>query len=266
MVHGGIPGAGKRSVGREDYNQIETYRNLGFLVELYGGTHEHAGLVRAAEFLFGCQTSAGDFRGIYGTQYTPNYTAGIMELLIKAGYEKDPRIEKGFQWLLSMRQHDGGWAIPFRTRGIKLDVEALHRPRVEPDRTRPFSHMVTGVVLAHFAAHPGWRASPAARTAGELLAGLLLRRDHYPDRGTPAYWTRFTFPFWFTDLLSALDSLSLLGFATDHPRVAEAMQWFVGHQDSTGLWRPHILKNKHIEPHLWISLGICRVARRFGML
>jgi len=37
-------------------------------------------------------------------------------------------------------------------------------------------------------------------------------------------------------------------------------------QQPDGLWRPHILKNKHIEPHLWISLGICRVARRLGAL
>jgi hypothetical protein len=36
-------------------------------------------------------------------QYTPNYSAAIMELLIKAGYSTDVRTEKGFQWLLSIR-------------------------------------------------------------------------------------------------------------------------------------------------------------------
>jgi len=260
------PGGQERIRGREDYNQIETYRNLGFLVELHGCTRKHPGIARAAESLFAHQTADGDFRGIYGSQYTPNYTAGIMERLVKAGYANDPRIEKGFQWLLTIRQHDGGWAIPLRTHGIKLDVEALHRPAVEPDRTRPFSHMVTGVVLRAFAAHPKWKKSPAAKTAGALLAGSIFKRDHYPDRGTPAYWTRFTFPFWFTDLLSAADSLSLLGFSMDHPQVADAVRWFVDRQEKTGLWRLHMLTNPHIVPCLWAGLGICRVAKRLGLL
>jgi hypothetical protein len=260
------PGGREEIRSREDYNQIETYRNLGFLVELHGCTRRHPGVAKAAQFLFRCQTPAGDFRGIYGTQYTPNYSAGIMELLIKAGFGNDPRIARGFQWLLSIRQDDSGWAIPFRTRGIKLDIEALHGPIVEPDRARPFSWMVTGVVLRAFAAHPRWRRSPHAKKAAGLLAGRILQRDNYTDRGTPAYWTRFTFPFWFTDLLSALDSLSMLGFHADHPRIAEAMQWFADHQDNTGLWRPHILKNKHIAPHLWLALALCRAAKRLDLL
>ena len=46
-------------------------------------------LEKAAEFLFQRQTTEGDFRGIYGTQYSPNYSAAIMELLIKSGYSDD---------------------------------------------------------------------------------------------------------------------------------------------------------------------------------
>jgi len=37
------------------------------------------------------------------------YSGAIMGLLIQAGYQTDPRIEKGFQWLLCTRQDDGGW-------------------------------------------------------------------------------------------------------------------------------------------------------------
>ena len=43
-------------------------------------------------------------------QYACYYTGAILSLLVKAGYEDDPRIEKGFQWLLSMRQKDMGWS------------------------------------------------------------------------------------------------------------------------------------------------------------
>ena len=53
-------------------------------------------------------------------QYSTTYSPAIMELLIKAGYDNDPRILKGFDWLLSIRQDDGGWALPFRTMGKNL--------------------------------------------------------------------------------------------------------------------------------------------------
>ena len=68
------------------YNQVETYRMLGELIEKYGLNMSHPQIGKAAEFLFRCQTAGGDFRGIYANQYTPNYTAGIMELLINQGF------------------------------------------------------------------------------------------------------------------------------------------------------------------------------------
>jgi len=92
-------------------------------------------------------------------QYTPNYSAAIMELLIKAGYSTDVRTEKGFQWLLSIRQQDGGWAIPLQTVGKKFDLETMQSELIQPDKTKPFSHLVTGIVLRAFTAHPEYRKS-----------------------------------------------------------------------------------------------------------
>lgn len=54
------------------------------------------------------KTAAGDLRGIYGSQYSPNYTAAILELLIGAGLGDDPRVRRALEWLLAMRQADGG--------------------------------------------------------------------------------------------------------------------------------------------------------------
>ncbi len=109
------PSSKKDLRSQENYDQLETYRQLGFLIEKYGFNNQHQAIQKAAEFLFSFQTEESDFRGIYGNQYSPNYSAAIMELLIKAGYEDDPRIDKGFRWLLSVKQDDGGWAIPIRT-------------------------------------------------------------------------------------------------------------------------------------------------------
>jgi len=259
------PGTNKRIRTVENYNQLETYRNLGVLVEEYGFDKSHPSIQTAAEFLFGFQTNLGDFRGIYGNQYSPNYSAGITELLVKAGYADDARIEKVFKWLLSIRQTDGGWALPLRTRPYNLSAIAGHSRTIEPDMSRPSSHMVTGVVLRAFAAHPKYKVTQAAKSASRRLASSLFKRDFYPDRAAPRFWLAFSFPFWFTDLISALDSLSALGYFECDPNINRALQWFVNNQQNTGLWKLHILKGQNKETlQLWLALAICRIFKRFA--
>ncbi len=224
----------------------------------------HPAIQETADYLFTFQTKEGDFRGIYGNQYSPNYTAGITELLIKASYEHDNRIHKVFEWLLSIRQEDGGWAIPFRTYNHKIDVITSHSKTIEPDKSKPFSHMVTGVVLRAFAVHPTYKQSEEAKRAGELLLSSLFKRDHYPDRAAPEYWLRFSFPFWFTDLISVLNSLSLLGFSKREPPIQKALQWFVTNQQQNGLWQLKILKGQNRDIlQFWLALSICRIFKRF---
>jgi hypothetical protein len=259
---------GKETIrSQENYDQLETYRTLGTLVEKYGFTSEHPAIQEAADFLFSFQMQEGDFRGIYGNQYTPNYSAAIMELLIKAGYDNDEQIEKGFDWLLKMRQNDGGWAVPTRTlRGedaLTLMQAIKKREPIQPDKSKPFSHLVTGIVLRAFAAHPEHRNAIEAKRAGELLKSRFFQPDKYPDRKAPSFWTKFTYPFWFTDLLSSLDSLSLLGFTEEDPQVNGALKWFMNRQQENGLWKVSMLKSggdKNL--NLWVSLAICRVLKR----
>ena len=68
------------------------------------------------------------------------------------------------------------------------------------------------MVLRVFAAHPAWLEASEIREAGNLLAARLYQRDKYSDRGSVSYWERVSFPFWFTDIVSSLDTLSRLGF------------------------------------------------------
>lgn len=249
---------------QENYDQLETYRNLGILVEEFGFNKEHPAIAKAAEYLFSFQSYEGDFRGIYGNQYSPNYSAGITELLVKAGYGNDAHIEKIFEWLLSIRQEDAGWAIPFRTRNCNIDVIAKHSEILEPDKSKPFSYMVSGVVLRAFAVHPKYRKSKEAHQAGQLLLSSVFKKDHYPDRTGAEYWLRFSFPFWFTDLISALDTLSLLGFSAQEPQIEKALQWFVKNQQKTGLWQFKILKGKNKDMlELWLAFAVCRIFKRF---
>jgi ABC-type branched-subunit amino acid transport system substrate-binding protein len=69
-----------------NYDQYQTYKTVAELVEFYGFTKQHEAIRKAAAYLFSFQTNTGEFRGMYGNQYSPNYSASITEYLIKAGY------------------------------------------------------------------------------------------------------------------------------------------------------------------------------------
>lgn len=249
---------------RENYNQLETYRIMGGLVEKYGLNRNHHQIQKAAEYFFSCQSPEGDFRGIYGNQYATTYSPAIMELLIKAGYGNDKRIEKGFQWLLSIRQDDGGWIIPFRTSGMNLKEALLANEPNTPDRSKPFSHLVTGIVLRAFAAHPEYRESVDAHRAGDLLVTRFFKSDKYPDRKDKKFWERVSYPFWFTDIISALDSLSLFGFTRDNHHIQEGLEFLSKQQNNEGLFDLKIVRGSDKDLKYWICLAICRLFKRYG--
>lgn len=244
-----------------NYDLLETFRNTGILVEQYGFTNDHPAIQKAADYLFSCQTKEGDFRGMYGTEYAPNYTGAILEVLLKAGYNNQ-RIEKGFTWLLSMRQNDGGWASPLRTHNVTNTAQwaKKHQNPVLPDRTKPFSHLFTGMVLRAFAAHPVHKTSKEAKKAGELLLSRFFKADKYVDRRNKQYWEKLSFPFWFTDIVSTLDSVSVMGF-TRNDTIDNALTWLINRQRN-GLFNITVLKSKK-DSLLWISLAICRILKRF---
>ncbi|UCH01585.1 MAG: terpene cyclase/mutase family protein [Candidatus Bathyarchaeota archaeon] len=242
-----------------NYNQYQTYKTVAELVEFFGLTNTHEAIRKAANYLFSFQTTHGEFRGMYGHQYSPNYSASITEFLIKAGY-RGTRIEKSLNWLLTMRQDDGGWAIPLRTRNEKLD--ALHKKNtIEPDKTKPFSHMVTGIVLRPFSLMTGYREK--VKDAGLLLADRVFTRDKYSDRQGVEYWTKFTYPYHWTDILSTIDTLTLLGI-NKHPKLNEIRQWFKNHQQANGTYKVRVMAGaKYKDVTYWITLRYLNVLKRF---
>jgi Prenyltransferase and squalene oxidase repeat len=250
---------------------IEAWKQFRFLVQVYGFTRDDPAARRAAEFLFSCQTEAGDIRGFLANQYATYYTGAILSLLIQAGYEDDPRVEKGLQWLLSMRQDDLGWSVPMIT--YKLDQATIYRlsseyaEPLEPDRSKPFSHNATGMVIRAFAAHSRHRQSKAARVAASLLKSRFFQPDAYTSYQAASYWVRFQYPFWWNNLVAALDSVTLIDPSRDEP-MDRALAWLVDHQQPDGLWQASYVEGKaedaartH-ETRLWVTLSICRVLRR----
>ncbi|MBI5533079.1 MAG: hypothetical protein HY898_10205 [Deltaproteobacteria bacterium] len=280
-------GSWKPAAGKQDkcpgvkYPLIETWRNLRHLVDQYELDHRHPAVHKACEYVLSCQTAEGDIRGILANQYAPYYTGALLYLLIKAGYGDDPRIERGMRWLLEVRQADGGWVIgsPGMLGLGKLSAREMNdltsngkRETAKAfDPSQPFSAAGTGMALRAFAISPRYRKSPQASAAARLLKSKLLREDNWSSYQHPDNWVRFQFPFWWTQLVSALDTLSLMGWSAQDSDVRRGVDWLVAHQQPDGLWKTsysRIHKSsggaEKVELRQWITLAICRVLRRLS--
>jgi hypothetical protein len=177
-----------------------------------------------------------------------------------------------------MRQNDGGWVIgspgcmgAYSRKDRNALTTQFVGTRKDFDRDRPSGHAGTGMVIRALATHPIYRKSADARKAAELLVNSLFKRNKYCSYQHPDHWIRFKYPFWWTDLVSALDSVSLIGFSRDHPKVKEGLNWFIVNQLPTGLWNQSYSKihknvenQKTREQQLWISLAILRVFHAFA--
>ncbi|MBN2238497.1 MAG: terpene cyclase/mutase family protein [Dehalococcoidales bacterium] len=250
---------------------VATFKAFRELVEKYRFDKESEAVEKAAEFLLSFQTSIGDIRGFIGNQYATYYTGYVLSLLTKAGYAHDSRIEEGMQWLLSMRQYDGGWTVPILTYTYDRETGYLltssYMEPVEPDRSKPFSHNWTDMVLRAFSVHPVYRKSAEARAAGELMKSRFFQPDVYVSYKAASYWTRFV--HWWPNLLTSMESLLLLGFPKDDPDIILALGWFLDNQQPDGLWKLSYdgkSDNPKAEQSIeraWLTLRISRMLNGF---
>lgn len=126
------------------------------------------------------------------------------------------------------------------------------------------------MVLRAFAAHPIYRHSEAAKNAGNLLKSRFFQPDSYTSYHEASYWVRFEYPFWWNNLVAALDTLSLMEFSPGDDQIVRALNWLVENQEEDGLWKTSYAKPqeeekktaKAQEMKLWVSLAICRVFKR----
>jgi hypothetical protein len=164
-----------------------------------------------------------------------------------------------------MRQDDGGWIVPMQAVPTAERTDKVWRGApIPPDRSKPFSHLATGMVLRAFATHPRYRHSEEARITTEHLKARFFKADKYNDRKGPEYWTKFQYPFWWPNILTDLDSMSLMGWASDDADVHRGLDWFMFHQEEQGLWATGYGKGKKAhEVKMWVGLAVCRVFKRF---
>ena len=273
-----LPRAPEKGMGSEEFGVcLATVRALDRLADLGLRVEDESGatpqLRKMADVILASQTSdggiadlsLGDTPKVRAKTVALHFHGWAMSALCRAGFEADPRVEKGFQLLLSVRQDDGGWAW----RGVRTDSAA-----------RPSSHLVTGMVLRAFASSNQRRVSREARRAAELLATRFLQPDRYEDRKAPSYWEILTEPRFFTDVLDALDTITGIGLGKENSGVRTAEAYLRSRQATDGLWYPGppvkgeaptarsagkaAGKDKDVADAIWLTLRVLVVLRRIN--
>lgn len=253
---------------------VETFKRLRLLISRYELDRNHPQVESGSEFLFSTQNIEGDFRGMIGDQYATYYTGEFTAQLVKAGYGEDERINRAFRWLLSMRQNDGGWTIPILTLPPGghihrlVTLTAAPAKLIEPDRSKPFSHNWTDMVLRAFATHPYWRKNLEIHYSATLLKSQFFMPDYYASYRNPNYWVRFS--GWWPNLLTSLESLNQLGFKADDPDIRKALKWFQANQETDGSWKTNYfpektltIKKESVEK-AWVTLRVARMINNFN--
>jgi hypothetical protein len=246
---------------------VATLRALERMAD-YGLRRSEEPVARAADLLLGSQDAEGGIGDLAlgetaearAKAVAIHFHGWALSVLCRTGFDDDPRVERGFRYLLANRQADGGWAW----RGVRTDSAA-----------RPSSHLVTGMALRAFASSPTRRTSREARRAAELLATRFLQPDRYPDRKAPAFWEQIGEPRFWTDVLDALDGVTAVGLGKENSGVRTAEAYVRGRQNPDGLWYPgapikpdaaakaaSASLEKEREPARWLTVRVLIVLRR----
>ena len=141
-------------------------------------------------------------------------------------------------------------------------------PPLELDRAKPFSHNCTGMVLRAFATHPIYRHSEDARHAAALLKSRFFEPDAYTSLQAAHYWIRFEYPYWWNNLVSALDIMVKMEVSINDPQIEKAINWLVENQQPDGLWKlkyfsdtPEKSSPEIMERKMWVTQAICRILK-----
>jgi len=154
----------------------------------------------------------------------------------------------------------------------KLDKATIYRlasehaEPLEPDRSKPFS--TTRRVWSCAPLPP----QPPPPLRGGQSRGRPAQVEVLPARSlhsyqAASYWVRFQFPFWWNNLVAALDSISLIDQARDEPM--EPRDYLADRPPTARRPLAGVVRRgsdcgqcKDRRTRLWVTLAICRVLRR----
>jgi hypothetical protein len=247
-------GPSVRASGPPTSPEVLTLQNVCRLYD-FACDAETAGLRNAVHFLLGTQSRDGCFRAGTNEDYPLTFHALNLEILCRFGFDGDPRVEKGFRWLLRQGRGKGEW-LASRNR---LDAKKPIGPT--GDKTLFWA----GMTLRALSVSPSRSGQKEAQRLGEWLQVRLLKPDVSPDPLAKSSWLEISYPFWSAGLLSNLDTLSRIGFKADRVNIRKGLGWLLRQQRPEGYWESTRTRGT-AEDHLWTTLAVLRVFKAYGLL
>lgn len=195
----------------------------------------------------------------------PCLTGNMVWSLVKFGYLKDPRVQKGIDWIVKYQRFDD--AVEKAPKGWPYDKR-------ENCWGKHTCHMGVVKALKALAEIPINKRSSDVKNTIEKGAEYILKhhihkKSHDLSQVSKPKWLQFGFPLmWHTDVLEILGILTRLGYKDE--RMKEAIDLVVSKQDEQGRW---ILENTYSGRFLvnierkgkrskWITLNALRVLKR----
>lgn len=209
---------------------------------------------------FSAKDGGGDHNKIL-----PCLTGNMIWSLIRFGYLKDPKVQKGIDWIVKYQRFDD--AIEKVPKGWPYDKK-------ENCWGKHTCHMGIVKTLKALAEIPDSEKPDGVKNTIKegveyILKHHIYKRSHNLSQIAKPKWLQFGFPLmWNTDVLEILRILTKLGYKDK--RMKEAIDLVISKQDEQGRW---ILENTYNGRFLvnierkgkqskWITLNALRVLKR----
>ena len=200
------------------------------------------------------------------SEVIPCLTGNMVWSLIRFGYLKDPRVQRGIDWISSYQRFDDATAD---------SPEGWPYGNYEMCWGKHTCHMGAVKALKALSEIPhDERSADVQRTLKEgcefILKHHIHKRSHNLNRISRPGWLRFGFPLMYqTDVLEILSILTRLGCRDE--RMQEAVDLVVSKQDTSGRWNLGGTFNGRFQvdveemgrPSKWITLNALRVLKRY---
>ncbi|MDD5502275.1 MAG: nitrogen fixation protein NifH [Candidatus Thermoplasmatota archaeon] len=196
----------------------------------------------------------------------PCLTGNMIWALIRFGYLKDPRVQRGIEWI---------------TRYVRFDDGETCAPSEWPYKRfkscwgKHTCFMGVVKCLNALAEIPEEkRTADIRRTISDgaefLLAHHVYKRSHDISKLIKPFWTKFFFPLmWNTDALDIFGLLARLGYKDE--RMKDAAELIFSKQDENGCWKLERTYNDEMLVRIekkgrqskWITLNALAALKRF---